>query len=249
MSKVRWIGLDVHAATIAVAVAKPDGEVRALEVIPNQADSLQARDCSSPCPACSSTGHATSSALVYNWFFRVGLGRRSAVWRRSGTSRASQSTAQDYAPRLRYAARLPVQMGEYARESYVLASRRSGICGDCSPTAGYWWIANFAVSRERCLQSTYSWADNSNSWAYTRRHRKRAMPNTSLIVHRDPEILGGTPVFVGTRVPVKSLYDHLEAGDSLDEFLDSFPSVSRQQAVAALELAREMTEAHVAAAR
>jgi len=75
------------------------------------------------------------------------------------------------------------------------------------------------------------------------------MPNTSLIVHRDPEILGGTPVFVGTRVPVKSLYDHLEAGDSLDEFLDSFPSVSRQQAVAALELAREMTEAHVAAAR
>ena len=75
------------------------------------------------------------------------------------------------------------------------------------------------------------------------------MPNASLIVHRDPEILGGTPVFVGTRVPVKSLYDHLEAGDSLDEFLDSFPSVSRQQAVAALELAREMTEAHVAAAR
>ena len=75
------------------------------------------------------------------------------------------------------------------------------------------------------------------------------MRNTSLIVHSDPEILGGTPVFVGTRVPVKSLYDHLEAGDSLDEFLDSFPSVSRERAVAALELAREMTEAHVAAAR
>jgi len=75
------------------------------------------------------------------------------------------------------------------------------------------------------------------------------MPNTSLIVHSDPEILGGKPVFVGTRVPVKSLYDHLEAGDSLDEFLDSFPSVSREQAVAALELAREMTEAHVAASR
>ena len=75
------------------------------------------------------------------------------------------------------------------------------------------------------------------------------MPNTSMIVHSDPEILGGTPVFVGTRVPVKSLYDHLEAGDSLDEFLESFPSVSREQAVAALELAREMTEAHVALAR
>jgi uncharacterized protein (DUF433 family) len=75
------------------------------------------------------------------------------------------------------------------------------------------------------------------------------MPNPSTIVHSDPEILGGTPVFVGTRVPVKSLHDHLEAGDSLDEFLESFPSVSREQAIAALELAREMTEAHAAPAR
>lgn len=75
------------------------------------------------------------------------------------------------------------------------------------------------------------------------------MADTSAIVHSDPDILGGTPVFAGTRVPVKSLYDYLEAGDSLDEFLDSFPSVSREQAIAALELAREMTEAHVAPAR
>ena len=73
-------------------------------------------------------------------------------------------------------------------------------------------------------------------------------PVTS-VVHIDPEILGGTPVFVGTRVPLKSLYDHLEAGDTLDEFLESFPSVSREQAVTALELAREITEAHAAAAR
>jgi len=58
-------------------------------------------------------------------------------------------------------------------------------------------------------------------------------------VHRDPEILGGTPVFVGTRVPVKILFDYLEAGDSLEVFLDEFPSVTRAQAVAALELARE----------
>ena len=63
------------------------------------------------------------------------------------------------------------------------------------------------------------------------------------VVHSDPEIMGGPPVFVGTRVPVKSLYKYLEAGDSLDEFLESFPSVSREQAVAALELGREMTEA------
>jgi uncharacterized protein (DUF433 family) len=69
------------------------------------------------------------------------------------------------------------------------------------------------------------------------------------VVHSDPEILGGTPVFVGTRVPVKTLYDYLEAGDSLDEFLNDFPSVTREQAVAALEFAREITEAHAAAAR
>ncbi|HEY8623429.1 MAG TPA: DUF433 domain-containing protein [Casimicrobiaceae bacterium] len=60
-----------------------------------------------------------------------------------------------------------------------------------------------------------------------------------LVVHRDPQILGGTSVFVGTRVPVKNLFDYLEAGDSLDDFLASFPSVTREQAVAALELARE----------
>jgi uncharacterized protein (DUF433 family) len=59
------------------------------------------------------------------------------------------------------------------------------------------------------------------------------------IVHSDPDILGGTPVFVGTRVPVKSLFDYLEGGDTLDEFLGQFPSVKREQAVAALELARD----------
>jgi uncharacterized protein (DUF433 family) len=60
----------------------------------------------------------------------------------------------------------------------------------------------------------------------------------SEIVHSDPEILGGTPVFVGTRVPVQSLFDYLEGGESLDEFLRQFPSVRRDQAVAALEIAR-----------
>jgi uncharacterized protein (DUF433 family) len=75
------------------------------------------------------------------------------------------------------------------------------------------------------------------------------MAKRSKIIHSDPEILGGTPVFVGTRVPVKTLYDYLEAGDSLSEFLDDFPSVTREQAVAALELAREMTEAHATVTR
>jgi uncharacterized protein (DUF433 family) len=59
------------------------------------------------------------------------------------------------------------------------------------------------------------------------------------IIHSDPEIQGGVPVFIGTRVPVKNLFDYLEAGDSLDDFLESFPSVTREQAIAALELARE----------
>jgi len=57
------------------------------------------------------------------------------------------------------------------------------------------------------------------------------------IVHSDPEIMGGEPVFVGTRVPVYNLFDYLKAGDSLNEFLEQFPSVSREQTVAALELA------------
>jgi uncharacterized protein (DUF433 family) len=68
------------------------------------------------------------------------------------------------------------------------------------------------------------------------------------VVHSDPEILGGTPVFIGTRVPVKNLYDYLEAGDSLVEFLDDFPSVTRELAVAVLELGREMIEAHASVA-
>ena len=65
------------------------------------------------------------------------------------------------------------------------------------------------------------------------------MPRQSVVVS-DPEILGGTPCFRGTRVPVDSLIDYLEAGDSLDEFLDSFPSVSREAAIAALEEAKTL---------
>ena len=64
------------------------------------------------------------------------------------------------------------------------------------------------------------------------------MLSQELVVHRDPEILKGTPVFVGTRVPVKILFDYLAGGDSLEVFLDEFPSVTRGQAVSAIELAR-----------
>ena len=65
------------------------------------------------------------------------------------------------------------------------------------------------------------------------------MPVQSSVVHSDPEILGGTPVFRGTRVPLRNLIDYLERGHSLDQFLDAFPSVARDQAIAALEAAHE----------
>jgi uncharacterized protein (DUF433 family) len=68
------------------------------------------------------------------------------------------------------------------------------------------------------------------------------------VVHADPEILGGTPVFVGTRVPFQALIDYLEGGHPLAEFLDDFPSVSREQAIAALDLARDAVLARVTAA-
>ena len=60
---------------------------------------------------------------------------------------------------------------------------------------------------------------------------------TDTLIDRNPEILGGTPVFAGTRVPVRILMEYLEAGDRLDEFLKDFPSVARNQAVALLERA------------
>ena len=59
------------------------------------------------------------------------------------------------------------------------------------------------------------------------------------VVHSDPQIMGGTPVFVGTRVPFQTLLDYLEGGDPLSEFLEDFPSVSREQAIAALEQAKD----------
>ena len=65
------------------------------------------------------------------------------------------------------------------------------------------------------------------------------MKHTEPVIHSDPEIMGGTPVFVGTRVPLQTLLDYLEAGQPLAEFLDDFPTVTREQAVAALEQAKE----------
>jgi uncharacterized protein (DUF433 family) len=74
------------------------------------------------------------------------------------------------------------------------------------------------------------------------------MANSQRVVHSDPDILGGTPVFVGTRVPFQNLIDYLSGGDSLDEFLRQFPSVTRLQAQAALADARTALEAGMIAA-
>jgi uncharacterized protein (DUF433 family) len=69
------------------------------------------------------------------------------------------------------------------------------------------------------------------------------MANSTLINY-DPDILGGTPVFARTRVPIKNLFDYLEANQSLDEFLDDFPSVKRDQAIAVLEKLKDLLLAH-----
>ncbi|HEX7177292.1 MAG TPA: DUF433 domain-containing protein [Pyrinomonadaceae bacterium] len=63
--------------------------------------------------------------------------------------------------------------------------------------------------------------------------------NKTQLIERDPEKLGGTPVFYGTRVPIKNLFDCLEAGERLNEFLDQFPTVTREQALKVLEASRE----------
>ena len=62
------------------------------------------------------------------------------------------------------------------------------------------------------------------------------------IINIDPEILGGTPVFFGTRVPIKNLFDYLETGDSIEVFLDDFESVSKKQVVKILEMSQKLIE-------
>ncbi len=74
------------------------------------------------------------------------------------------------------------------------------------------------------------------------------MTNVNSLITIDPETLGGMPVFKGTRVPVKTLIDYLEANDRLDDFLDDFPTVSREHAVAVLEIAKEALASHAGTA-
>ena len=69
------------------------------------------------------------------------------------------------------------------------------------------------------------------------------------VLHSNPRIQGGVPVFTATRVPVKNLFDYLEAGDTLDQFLIDFPAVDRDKAVAVLEMARAALDVHANPAR
>lgn len=70
------------------------------------------------------------------------------------------------------------------------------------------------------------------------------MPQPPSVIHTDPEIMGGVPVFVGTRVPVRTLLDYLAGGEPLSEFLEDFPSVTREQAIAALGHATDLLVNH-----
>jgi uncharacterized protein (DUF433 family) len=67
------------------------------------------------------------------------------------------------------------------------------------------------------------------------RNEKELMPNNTSIISASPDVMGGTPVFTGTRVPVQTLLDYLKAGESINDFLDGFPTVNREQVVAFLE--------------
>ena len=75
------------------------------------------------------------------------------------------------------------------------------------------------------------------------------MPDLTSLVHSEPGILSGTPVFVGTRVPVRVLFEYLSAGNSRDEFLEQFPTMKREQAVALLQLAETIVEDSARSAR
>jgi uncharacterized protein (DUF433 family) len=81
------------------------------------------------------------------------------------------------------------------------------------------------------------------------RENPMSTPTVESIVRCDPEVLGGTPVFAGTRVPIKNLVDYLAAGDPLERFLEHFPSVTREQAVAALEIAGDLLASRAHPAR
>src|SRR5439155_23929626 len=72
-----------------------------------------------------------------------------------------------------------------------------------------------------------------------------AMTSSDDVIVKNPQIMGGAPVFRGTRVPLQALFDYLEGGETLEEFLDGYPSVSREMAIRALEEAKQLLSARI----
>ena len=83
-------------------------------------------------------------------------------------------------------------------------------------------------------------ASSPNQYGASLTHGMRALGEQSRFVHSDPDIMSGTPVFIGTRVPLQSLIDYLEGGETIDEFLDGFPTVSREQVIGFLRQGRDL---------
>ena len=102
--------------------------------------------------------------------------------------------------------------------------------------AGIFRTGNAIENADSRIPVAFHGIDDRKSPASKRRIRHAAEAiMTDKLIDRNPDILGGTPVFNGTRVPVRILMEHLEAGDGLDEFLDDYPTVTREQAVQLLE--------------
>src|SRR6266576_515124 len=88
-------------------------------------------------------------------------------------------------------------------------------------------------------------APNGREKCYTRSIWRPAMTSSDDVIVKDPQIMGGAPVFRGTRVPLQALFDYLEGGETLEEFLDGYPSVSREMAIRALEEAKQLLSARI----
>ena len=134
--------------------------------------------------------------------------------------------------------RLPQMLGANEAEGRPSGSRLGPVAGEVVAVVDLAWPR---VLRGSCRQVAFPGPTGSLSW----KGESNAAPATGATMNdepidRDPDILGGTPVFAHTRVPVRILMEYLEAGDRLDDFLEDFPSVSRDQAVSVLEQARMM---------
>ena len=111
----------------------------------------------------------------------------------------------------------------------IRGSTRVSMRASEAGTASAWRGACPADAWPRAVRGAINWLRLSD----------QNMNRNEPVIHSDPEIMGGTPVFIGTRVPLETLLDYLESGQPLSEFLEDFPTVSREQAVAALEQAKE----------